>query len=284
MVLAFIGFVVIAVVVVLNHGKNGRAIYEVESSYVPTQRSDLLSSKELYDQLTGARRLSCPATTMNKTSDRLVALTSIWGSYYEHPYQLKNLFVSNSTLVDGEGVISPSIGNYKDELMLNTDTAGESIYTNDTVKLSSLFTGDKPFNGDQYIEIISPFNFNFENINSNNKVDDDTGVVVQDIVITNIAGNCRITFGNVANWFCAGEVGTEGIKSSGSDGVVPWEEHYGAHHSVIGNTANAVCNGGVSGQVIGYAKLDTTITIEVFSGGSFKKVSFNKFLIPSDVD
>lgn len=284
MVLAFVGFVIIAVVVVVNHNKSANTSYEIESSYIPTQRSDLLSSKELYDQLTGARRLTCPVITMSKSSDKIITLTSIWGSYYDHPYQLKNLFITNSRLSDDDTIINPSNTDYKDVLKLNQDTSGQCIYTSDTVSISSLFSGDKPFNGEQYIELISPFNFRFENLNSANKVDEDTGVVVQDIVIVNVQGNCRITFGNVANWFCAGPVGTAGIKSNGSDGTVPWEKHYDAHHSVIGNTSNAICSGGVSGEVIGYAKSGTTITIEVFENGSFKKVSFSKFITPSSTD
>lgn len=274
MVLGFIGFVIIAVVVTLNYSGNGNTYYEVGSSYTPTQRSDLVSAAEIYNQITGARALTCPCVALSGSEDSLVTLTSIWGSYHDHPYSLNNLFVTQTPLELSGSSNRPTVSNYIDLLHLS-DVAKNP----NKALMKDLFTVD--IFSDGYVEIVSPFGFQFGNINSDvRKSDDDTNETVQDIVITNVKGNCRITFGNVVNWFCAGEVGTEGIKSNMSDGVVPWVSHSKAHHSVIGNSPNSVVKGGNSGVVIGYADRNTTVLIEVFENGSFKKASLSELIVP----
>lgn len=274
MVLAFIGFVIIAVVVVINRGAAGNTYYEIGSSYVPAQRTDLMSSKELYNQLTGLRALTCPAITRESTKNGRVVLTSIWGSYYDHPYDLSCLFLSNNALSSGS-TINPSLSSFESDLMLSAEDK-----TADSVLIKDLFTVDV-FGTTGCTEIIAPFTFMYSNMNTSVKIDDSTKAIVQDIVITNLKGNCRITFSNVANWFCAGPIGTESLKSNTSDGIVAWENHATAHHSIIGDSPNAIVRGGVSGDVIGYANSNTSITIEVFENGSFKKVSVYKFILPT---
>ena len=273
LVLGFFGFVIIALVVYFNYHGRFNTEYNIESSFMPIQRNDLMSSYELYQQLTGARALSCPevATTVCKDT---VPLGSIWGSYYNHNYKANYLFVPRSVISDTG--ITPMIDNYKDQLRLS-DKAG----TSDTVLLSELFTVDI-FENNTYVQIIAPFSYSFENVNSSYSIDKSTGKVTQNIVIINSEGTCKITFGNVANWFCAGTPGTQTVVGTNSDGVKSWEDHYSAHHSIVGNSANAVVRGGNAGEIIGYANRDTTISIDSVGLSGNKRISLYDFILPSN--
>ena len=272
MILGFAGFVVIAIVVYLNYHGRFLTEYNVDSSFTPIQRSDLMSSYELYQQLAGSRVLTCPAIATTVSKD-LVNLGSIWGSYYNHPYRVNYMFVPRSSISQDTGV-NPMIDDYDTVLRLS-DAASSS----NPALINDLFTVDL-FASDEYVTIIAPFPYAFENLNSSYSIDKDTGAVTQNIVITNTEGTCKITFGNVANWFCAGVPGTQSVVGTNSDGIKEWEDHYAAHHSVVGNSANAVVRGGNAGEIIGYADRDTTITIEVTNSSGYRKISLRDFLVP----
>lgn len=268
--LGFIGFIFIAIIVAINW-QGGNTEYEVQSAYEPVARADLMNSQDLYAQMTGSRALSCPTIDMPSANGGIINLSSIIGSYASNPYGTK-CFIFPSGLLDEPGWRTPSSANLVSDLHLTNkqNTSGE-------VKFSELFESSAGLFNDTYPEIIAPFGFTFGNINSDVR-DDGSGNIQQSIVIYNNTANCRITFGNVANWFCAGTVGTTSIKSNNSDGKIPWENHYTTHHSIIGNSANSSVKGGTSGSVIGYAKSDTTILIEAFDNGQWKKISLHKLI------
>lgn len=280
--LAFVGFLLLVVVVSVNYNKGqDEKEYQLEAMYMPDKRKDLTSAKALYDQLQGSRRIQCPATSAQRTNDSLIILTSVWGSYYNHEFKLNNMFLTSTTL----GLSSsqqPMMDNWEALLQMN-DGAGtwkQAAYQSGEHKLSDLFICDI-FKDGSYIEIVSPFTYTFGNVNQGSTiVDEEKGICNQKIVIYNSIGNCRITFENVANWFCAGPEGTETVGGTGDSAAIDWKDHYKYHHSIIGNTNNAVFTGGTSGQVIGYAKADTTIRIEKFSSGTWMDISLEKLIIP----
>lgn len=273
MVLAFIGFCILVVVVAVNYNSNNASPYEINAAYTPQQRTDLTSASALYAQMTGQRKMTCPATSLSSAGDSLIVLTSIWGSYYTHDYGLKNMFITSDSLAPGES-LRPLIDDYEKILKLS-DKKDQRV--ND-IKLSDLFKADL-FESSEIIELVAPFPFSFTNLNSSKSKDKD-GNEVQSIVITNSTNTCQITFTGVKNWFCAGEIGTTTLKGTGSDGVVEWVNHGEYHHSVIGNSANAVVRGGDAGDVIGYADSSTTITIKVHNGGGWGTISLKDFLLP----
>lgn len=283
MVLAFFGFVILVVVVTFNYDKGqDQKVYDIDAMYVPDTRSDLTSSKSLYEQLQGSRSVQCPKVALEKSVDPIVTLSSVWGSYYNHPYRLSNMFITGEVLNVTE---SPSADNWEKVLHINDGTNfSVAAYADDEAKIKDLFTTDI-FSSGGCIELVSPFSFSFGNINQGSvTVEKDSEgrelSASQKIVIVNSTGTCRITFDNVANWFCAGDEGTETVGGTGSNSKVPWESHYLKHHSVIGATSNAIVTGGSSGYVIGYAKEDTTILIEVYDSGVWKKCSLADFILP----
>ncbi len=271
--LGFIGFCFLAVLVYLNWDGHNNTNYEVQSAYSPVERADLMNSQDLYNQMTGARSLKCPAESISQSKDGIINLGTVWGSYANHKYDVKCFFLSAGALDETTWKIPTS--NWKTDLHLNQS----ALDTNGAVKFSDLFNTTAMFTNDGCAELVAPFNFQFVNLNSD--IQDDGATVTQKIVIVNSAGNCRVTFNNVANWFCAGPIGTTSIKSTGDDGVVEWKDHYVAHHTVIGNSANASVKGGSTGDVIGYATADTTILVEVFESGRWSSTTVGKFLSPA---
>ena len=264
--LALIGFVILAVFVVKNYDiKQDEKVFGIGEYYIPQEvKRKTDSSIDLVRQMTGARRLTCPRTDMVKTSDQVFNVSTLTGNNYDNTYGVKVMFV---TLV-GAGVESG--GNLKDGDALN-----KSLNMKGSLPGAGTFTmGDVwDFEDKDYIELVAPFNFVFNNVNTTDG---------ENIVIVNTKRNCRITFGNVANWFCAGTPGTTQVTSSGKeDNVTQWEDHINNHHTVIGNTTNASVSGGSARDLIGYAKANTTVTIEKYDSNTWVPMSLYDFLMTS---
>lgn len=272
MFLAFLGFIFLAIVCIRNYdGTQEKKEFGPFTYYVPDFRYDTVSSKTLYDRLLNRRSITCPETTMRR-SDSMVSMGSVCGS--GHPYNITSFFVGwddlgvkqvvlrKASWWKGLGFSSESVLSGSGEVSFATLFADQEMgLDNNTVDENG---------GYNVVEIVAPFSFNYGNVNTNTE----NGC---DIVIINAGGNdkqkCRITFHNVANWFCAGTPGqTMEVKNGTGKGEQSWEDHSQCHQTIIGNTKNADINGGSAGTVLGYANGATTIKIEIYDG-SWKTVS-----------
>ena len=245
MVLAFIGIIILATVYWFNRDTtNSEVAFDIiDSYYVPMDQaiSNDTAANELFDEMIGNRRVQCPITEPTMTSRPIYFGT--FTSYEKSAYNLQTYIVDDWSTDLFDGYIND------DDLEAQINDATSKFNTVGTIKLS-----DIECSGD-VIELIAPFKFSFQN----NNVD-----VGNSIIILNSKGNCKITFDNVTNWFCAGIYGTSMENGSGtySNGT-SWENHQGNHLTIIGSSRNSKVSGGVAGNVIGYGNEETTITIHI---------------------
>ena len=264
--LGLIGFVILAIFVVKNYDiKQDDKVFGVDTYYIPQEvKSKTDSSIDLAQQMSGARILTCPQTYIVKTSDHVFNVSTLTSNNYTNAFGAKVMFIT----LPGAGVESGA--NLKEGTALN-----KSLNMKGDLPRAGTFTmGDVwDFTDKDYVELIAPFNFKFNNVNTTDGTN---------IIIVNTKGSCRITFGNVANWFCAGTPGpTQVTKSGKEDNVTQWEDHIGNHHTVVGATTNATVAGGSARDIIGYAKADTTVTIEKYEGNQWVDMSLYDFLMTS---
>lgn len=265
--LALLGFVFLCVVYVFNRSSAATVKpFDIGGYYIPKDTiNQNMSAAEQYQLLLGGRTIQCPQTSMTATKDNL-DLSKLFTSYSHSRYGVSRFFLTKSVIGTGDTVTKlDDIGN----VINQCDTVLEG-----QVSLVS-FIKDAS-NVPEYAEIVAPFSFVF---GSTNTVDKDK------IVIYNGAQTCRITFNNVANWFCAGTYGTTTTAGSGTEeDQVDWTKHGNYHHTVIGNTKAATITSGSAGDVIGYARLRagngalTTVSIEVLDGNSWKNVTVKQWL------
>lgn len=264
--LAVVGFIIIVFICVNNQDGPTNYEYDVGGAYTPVQRDDMGSAAELYQQLIGSRVLTCPVVEMSKSKDT-VPLSNVVGAG-DHIYGVNYMFVEQSLI--SNDTVNPTLSEVKEPLNLSDKWDDK---TND-IRIADLFTSDAPIQSTgECFKLLAPFSFSFENVNVSSD-----GSSTQTIILNNAKGNCRITFSNVANWFCAGPYGTTTRVSASTDGIAQWEEHYTAHHTIIGNSGNATVKGGYSGYCIGYGTGDTTIKIEKYSNGKWIVLSLEDFI------
>lgn len=121
--------------------------------------------------------------------------------------------------------------------------------------------------GIEYYEIVAPFAFTFDCSN----IDEDRTTLT--IVSSN--RQVKLVFTNIANWFCAGPVGTMTIyKNAGSDVRCEWIQHGDHHASIIGSSKNANKNGGSAGDLIAYGQEETKMTLYVVENGQWVEKSW----------
>lgn len=282
MVLAFIGFIILAIVTIMNYDiKQDEKPFAVGDFYTPqTVRSYVESSVNLYAQMTGRRERTCPEPGMHLSTYTKKTITSLFNANERNAYGVSYMFILCKDMSTNEVQVSPTFidrNNIADEL--NADS-GKLNSTSGGTLISSVWD----FSDDSlYIEIIAPFQFTFLNINT---TDNDT------IQILNSSANCRITFDNVANWYCAGPPGTQWLTGSGTAAnSTDWIDHgvqrvnedgtkvNAAHCTVVGKTSNADVKGGIAGSVIGYADVNTTVTIEKYTGTTWEVISIYDFIM-----
>lgn len=225
--------------------------YTVDSYYIPTVESQEINEKNLYEALTGSSKNQCPNPTLQKSQSLIKIAYS--GKYSPKCWVLNNDYVNSSSSVETLSIKQWSSSQ-------GTKGVGDFLkLTNIAYQEASSATLCGSLGDGSYTEIIAPFDFNF--VNNNTDSDSDN------IVITNKAGTVKITFYDVANWFCAGPPGTDG-----------WEEHKDNHLSIEGSSANAVTNGGSAGSIIGYANGYTSIEIQVNESIGWHNISVKQFL------
>ena len=116
-------------------------------------------------------------------------------------------------------------------------------------------------------EIIAPFAYTFDNSN----IDNDRYTI--SIVSSN--RQVKIVFEDIANWFCAGPVGTQTVYMNAGDDVhCNWSEHGDHHATIIGSSRNAAKSGGSAGDLIAYGKNSTKMTLYVVENGQWVKKSW----------
>lgn len=262
--LAFIGFIVIAIVTVKNYDvSQDEKEFGVDTYYIPQEvKSRTDNSVELYQQMVGNRKLTCPQPDMTKTTSSTHNLSTLYGNSFENEYAAKTIFVT----MDVTGSTS---SNLTDKSMVLADMGVVQI---DPARTASSFRlGDLwDISDGTYVELIAPFNFLFGNVNTTSGTE---------IVICNNRNNCKITFTNVANWYCAGTVGTTQVTTNGTgEDATAWVDHINNHHTIVGATSNAKVSGGSTKDVIGYASADTIVTIERYQDNAWTTISFLDFV------
>lgn len=300
--LALVAFVIISIVVVKNYNFAADDVQFTEGGFyvAGTQADRQMSEKQLLAQMNGVRNVHCPQTAISQTEHGMCRI-----AVYNNGTLWRNecFFIPNEYLNEKYKLHNP-ITPYWDETGKDTRCAVDLMHLDSSIaktlnpKMSSLIsdgTGSgsnyKFPSGEQYAELISPFQFVFENLNTSSKHTDEAGNDVEKIVIVSKDGKCRITFDNVANWFCAGDVGEKGeavssVWNEAEERYDPvyktWEEHAtgeNVHYSIIGNSGNAIVSGGGAGTVIGYAKGDTTVKVEYLAGSTWTELSVYQWIM-----
>lgn len=268
LVATFIGAIILCVVIVINRDPNyDSRTFGRDNFYTPgdvQRQAD--SAAELYQSMTGQRSITCPISELKRTNNTTINVTSLFGSNLRNAYGANNLMFT--TLGIG---LSDSDANLKKNsdgsIQQFSGFSNSMITSKDAVNIYSMFGIASDV---QAIEIVAPFTFWFNNVNTTDGTN---------IIISNTANTCKITFAGVANWFCAGEVGNgQTLRNGTSNNVVPWEEHTSNHHTIIGDTSNADVKGGSARDLIGYAGPTTTMQIEVLSGDGWTPISLYDFV------
>lgn len=264
-VLAFIGFIILCVIYVFNvNPERYTNTFNVGDYYAPNSVNSAQNAAEIYQDLSGGRRVTCPQIELKMSDNDISYLSGIYLSTEVNKYNNICFFINFNDLGVDNTVVTKS--GFIDELNLI-----DSAVNNKKGVLIGNLIKDFSESTTPNMEIVAPFKFIFNNINTtdlNNKIE-----------IINSSGNCMITFENVVNWFCAGGPGTESENNENTD-IIPedWNNHQ--HNSIIGNSANAVVTGGQAGQVIGYANASTKVTIYCrdTASSSWEEISIKDWL------
>lgn len=148
------------------------------------------------------------------------------------------------------------------------DEAGTTLGGSTDLQLVPTMNDDDAKDEDGGIyEIIAPFAFTFDCSN----VDADRNTM--QIVSSN--RQVKIVFEDIANWFCAGPVGTPTTyMNAGDDVSCNWNRHGDHHATIVGYSKNAVKSGGSAGELIAYGKASTKMTLYVVENGQWVKKSW----------
>lgn len=270
MVLALLGFILICFIFVQNYDvKQEAKTFEIGAYYTPTISNRQQSAYEIYQQIAGSRAIQCPETGLNAYNGEVFRIGTMFNSANPNRYNVEFFFFPMG--------ISNSEGGYTQL------SSSSEIYYRTVTQLGNRYDQAQAITADQMYSvalptepwaIISPFSFSFSNSNTDNVEGDG-----ETIVIINDKGNCRITFTNAANWFCAGSVGTSMTKGSNTDNnTVEWEDHKGNHQTIVGASGNASIHRGGAGSVIGYASSQTSVFIEALVGTEWTPISVKDFI------
>lgn len=258
-ILAGLGLIVLVVCFAINvPTTNSSAVFDINNSFYIPQDIEAYSTENsaaLYQEMIGNRSLCCPVEQLSTDCDRLrVRYNGTSSANNITWWLLDNNWYSSVIEVDSAN---------------NTATLldATAISRIGAVSFSELGVSD-------VCQIISPYGFTFGN--NNTAVDSPEEIVIYNVSSSN---PIRITFSNVANWYCAGEQGTTmTVGSSTSKDTASWEEHGNYHLSIIGSSSNAVISGGSAGSLIGYGNPATTVTIEQKTDNTWDTISILEWL------
>lgn len=268
-VVAFIGFIILCIVYVNNAPKEGRPKdFAYGSFYEPVIKSQDENAAEVYKSLVGTKGLECPVVELSRSYDDLAYITNYYQVYQSNnEYNIVNFFLKMNDLENSSRNPNPSsINDIKDVLGVGNDIMNSV----EAINIMNTFCDS---NSDEpeyfYDEIIAPFAFSFDSINTTNQNNE--------LAIINKKGNCKIVFNNVANWYCAGPVGTvQTVVDSGNASGSEWINHQ--HFTVIGKSSNSSVKGGDAGQVIGYIGENTTVSIYKLDGNNWVQISIKDWI------
>lgn len=297
--LSIVALIIIGIVVAKNYNFAADEKQFTEGGFyvAGTPANRQMSEKQLLAQMNSARNVQCTQTQISQTERGMCRIaiynkSDLWRNEY--------FFIPNEYLDEGVKLLNPQEAYWTDA----DNTHGSSIRSacdilniNSSVADSKTVTLRDLCDIDGYCELIAPFQFVFENMNTNSKheclecnVTDGRGSC-EKIVIVSKDGRCRITFDHVANWFCAGDIGEPGQATStewdeSTESYITkrksWEEHaagQNVHYSVIGNSGNSVVSGGGAGIIIGYGKPTTTVKIEYLNGTIWNEISVHEWFV-----
>lgn len=275
MVLSVLGFVLICFIFVQNYDvKQDSKEFELGSYYVPTITSQQDSAAEIYQQISGSRAIRCPETSLSTYEGAKANIASMFNNAYPNKYEATMWMFPTSIVPNTSSRLSLDANN--ENYYVKSLNLGNQYTAASKVTVRNLY--NDIVSDDEAFPIIAPFQFYFVNSNTDN--DEGNG---ETIIIQNSKKNCKITFTNASNWFCAGAYGTTmTLGSRTTNDKISWEEHKGHHQTVIGQSANASVNGGGAGQVIGYATGSTEVLIEYLDGTDWMPISVDTFIKTSN--
>lgn len=251
-VLAFLGLAVLVTVYVLNQDPSKEdKEFGMLNYYTGTEStSSRQDSAQLYKQMVGDRSLQCPVVTPEKT-----ITASAIGDTAQLIYKVKfGIFDSDTIITRNAGnwytnEASKTVGPVSfRELLGSFDVVEEQPST--TPSAESGEQQQQQDTSSKYIPIIAPFNYTFDNNNTDTVGEDGIKIVIHSTTSTGYT--VQITFTNCANWYCAGKPGS-----------TSFEGHNDKHMSIIGCSRNAVLKGGTAKDIIGYGTLDTKVLVEI---------------------
>lgn len=271
-VVIFIGFILLCWLIYdkqLEQESVMAGFTTANSYYIPPYSEKGESEKDILNSmLSNATSYNCPEISLNKA----LSLVNI---SYSNNYGVRTWVIPNSYIKDNIDASSVSVQTKfwkKGDYVGNPDALGVL----DMIGLSTKETAAKSTTEDiklldadceDYITIVSPFDFKF----LNNNTDDG-----KSIVIGNLNDTVRITFDNTANWFCAGIPVMSMTESDSGDyyeSYDDWTSHNQNHRNIFGISTNSKIRSGPAGVVIGYASNLTTMRIEEFNGISWEQIS-----------
>lgn len=197
---------------------------------------------------------SCPAPTLTKT-DKGVFTFRGQGSTFVHT----NFFIPVKYLVDDDSDNMTTVSSNFDEIVKDTALETAPLTTEGEIMLDFVKIEDG-----EVFEIIAPFNFSFNNINTSN---DDS------IVIYSIDNTIRVTFKNYVNWFCAGNKFSDELWTSHG------RSNENPHYTIIGNSNNAKVSSGNAADVIGYGNKETSVIMEIMYEGQWTPLSIHDWIM-----
>lgn len=299
--LSLVAFIIIAIVVSKNYNFAADEVQFTEGGFyvagTPADRQ--MSEKQLLAQMNSARNVQCPQTHIAETTNGLCRI-AVYNKDKDNKWRNEYFFIPNYWLKDKEvKLLNPQEAYWTDadKGASTVRSACEMLNINAAAADTTGVTLNQLCGITEYCELVAPFQFVFENLNTTSRHDCTQCNVVEGkgscekIVIVSKDGKCRIIFDHVANWFCAGEIGKEGEATSTEwDDVTEsyktkrksWDEHatgQNVHYSVMGNSGNSTVSGGGAGIVIGYGKPETTVKIEYLSGSTWTELTVHKWFV-----
>lgn len=262
-VLSFLSLVVVVVVIAINwNGATVNDNFAYGKYYIPSVSNKKTDEASLYASMINSKSSTdCTVQELEGTNEGVIYTSSL-GSEYPHT----NYILSTKALFGESHTEALTYNGWDDSsTMYGLKTMfkwTEAASNNDSYNL--YIEDESGFN-----QILAPFPFNFISTNTEGNT----------ITIVDTSGKVRITFTNVANWFCAGQpVADSSADVSENLSYNSWLSHGTPHGTIIGATANAEVKSGTAGVIIGYANYSTEVTVEVLKDGGYKTISLYEWL------
>lgn len=274
MIITIISVIVLFVVVYNNWGAMKTSDSFGNGGYYFLDKVNSVDEKSIWSSMNNGREFDgCAVQSPVNASEKLISVKFSYAPYDVQYFFLSQEYLPSSVTSDSFNLAFTEWTPFNSQV-LTANNGGTTFFTGDAngYKLASYFgQTDSKYDEVPYdVEIIAPWGGKFQNANT------DAG---SDIIITNYAGDQRITFSNVSNWFCSGDM-PQGLEEEDTV-LVNWKEHQQNHSVPIGNLSNSVCKSFSAGTVIGYLNSNTSICIEVYQNGKWVPITIEQWLKPA---